>query len=61
MVDHDRLPSSVQKALGKAEAKIGEVTDDDALTAEGESDQGKADWRRQASKTDPSAMDLPSA
>ena len=61
MADHDRMPPSVQKTLGKIESKIGETTDDDELAAKGESDQSEADRTKEASKTDPSAMDLPSA
>lgn len=46
----DKLKHSAEGGLGKAKEKLGDVTDDPSLEAEGKKDQSKSDLKQAGDK-----------
>ena len=50
MGNDDKLKNSAEGSLGKAKEKLGDLTDDERLQAEGKNDQSKADLKQAGEK-----------
>ena len=58
---NDNIKHKAEEGLGAAKEKIGDVTNDDSLKAEGETDQSKANVKQAGDKVKDAAINVKDA